>query len=338
MRTTLLGLAAPAFLACATPQSVRFDTVPPGPPADAHPNRRHPPLVSLEELREIDTARAEVLSEEDAGAGVTGARKVEIRLPSFDEDLELKVKQVPGRLDGWNNSPRKELAAFKVQQLFLDPVDFVVPTTAVQCLPLDRARKLVGSTSPSIEGTNCVLVTIAMWLQDVTLPDLLYDEERFLSEPRYAYNFANFNVLTHLIAHRDNRTGNFLVSKDDEDRRVYAIDNGSTFGAWFFNWFFPWTYRWHDLRVPALPRQTVERLRALSREDLDVLAVVSQLEADEAGMLRVSAPTVPIDPGEGVRVDGTTVQFGLTTDEIDDVWERIEELLEDVDEGDLAIF
>ena len=90
--------------------------------------------------------------------------------------------------------------------------------------------------------------------------------------------------------------------------------------------------------MPALPRQTVERLRALSREDLDVLAVVSQLEADEAGMLRVSAPTVPIDPGEGVRVDGTTVQFGLTTDEIDDVWERIEELLEDVDEGDLAIF
>jgi hypothetical protein len=32
------------------------------------------------------------------------------------------------------------------------------------------------------------------------------------------------------------------------------------------------------------------------------------------------------------------VQLGLTDDEIDDLWERIETLIERVDEGDLAVF
>ena len=46
----------------------------------------------------------------------------------------------------------------------------------------------------------------------------------------------------------------------------------------------------------------------------------------------------------GLRVFGIEhdelplVQFGLTDDEIEDVWERIEDLIEDVDEGDIAVF
>ncbi len=341
VRSILLGLAAPAFLACATPQSVRFDSVPPGPPADAHPNRLHAPVVTLEELKELDRAPVEVRSQEGAGGGVTGARKVEvgIYLPTYHRDLKLKIKPVPTRLDGWNNSPRKELATFEVQQLFLDPVDYVVPTTAIRCLEMDHVSQTYGDQrAATVEGTNCVLAMIAMWLQDVTLPDPLYDEERFLSDPRYAYNLANFNILTYLADHRDNRTGNFLVSKDEEDRRAYAIDNGITFGDWLFNWFFPWTYAWRQIQVPALPRTSVERLRALNREDLDELAVVSQLEMDADGFLRVAAPTEPFDADEGARRSGTTVQFGLTRDEIDDVWERIQDLLEDVDEGKLTLF
>jgi hypothetical protein len=39
-----------------------------------------------------------------------------------------------------------------------------------------------------------------------------------------------------------------------------------------------------------------------------------------------------------VRIDGSTVQLGLTRSEIDKVWERIEQLLEDVDEGRIGLF
>ena len=33
-------------------------------------------------------------------------------------------------------------------------------------------------------------------MKDVTLPDPLYDEQRFLSDPNYAYFLSNFNVFT----------------------------------------------------------------------------------------------------------------------------------------------
>ncbi len=338
-RPTLLGILSAGLLACAsTPQPLQFSEVPPAPPGDAFPNWPHPPITTLEELQKADRARIEVRQVTAAGGGVTGAEKVQAHLPTFHADLKFKVKRVPPRLDGLNNSPRKEVAAYRLQQFFLDPVDYVVPTTALRCVSLDDWRRSHGSTSPTVDGTNCVLVTLAFWLKKVTLPDPLYNEERFVSDPRYAYHLANFNVLTHLVDHRDNRRGNFLVSSNDDDRRVFAIDNGTTFGAWLFNWFYPPNAAWRKFRVPALPRVTLERLRELRRKDLDRLAVVTQLEADDAGILRIEAPGEAFDPAQGARLRGTTVQFGLTRDEIDAVWQRIQELIEAVDEGRLAVF
>jgi hypothetical protein len=132
--------------------------------------------------------------------------------------------------------------------------------------------------------------------------------------------------------------GNFLVSKTDEDRRVFAVDNGTTFGQFFFNWFYPPSFAWRKIRVPAIPRNAVNRLRKLTEEDLAKLGVIVQLEADRNGILRIEKPTTPIDEEEGVNVRGTTVQLGLTDDEIEDVWERIEHLLEDIDDGKIGVF
>jgi hypothetical protein len=50
------------------------------------------------------------------------------------------------------------------------------------------------------------------------------------------------------------------------------------------------------------------------------------------------APTAPIDPEEGVSVRDGVVQLGLTEDEVEDIWERIEDLLEDVDDGEISLF
>ncbi len=370
-RSILLPPLLAVLAACATPgiregEPVRFTEAPSPQAGERFPNWPHSPLTTLEEDQRLDRARHEVRNIEGAGGGVTGAEKVEILLPDLAEDIVGKGRKVPSpRIDGWNNAPRKELAADTVQSLFLDPEDYVVPTVTMRCVPLatwaemkasapraQRSTRKVGKMSPrevressrpipplpSVPGTNCVLVMLAFWLQDVTLPDPLYDEERFLTDANYAWFLGNFNILTYLVDHRDNRTGNFLVAKDDRYRRVFAIDNGVTFGAKVFNWFFPWSYSWRTIKVPALPRQAVDRLRKLERQDLDQLMVVQQLEADERGILRVVAPTAVIDPDQGATVKGTTVQLGLTRGEVDDVFARIENLVEAVDSGRMPVF
>lgn len=338
-----LLLVAPA-LGCATmpwskPAQVRFEKAPVPTDVDPWVNWPARPITTWEELQDLQGSNFAVVSEKRAGAGVTGAVEAKIALPSLGRDFHVKAKSLlPGQLDGWNASARKEVAAYQIQLLFLDPIDFVVPTSTMRCVRLEVWRKAFPDSQPTIPGTQCVLVNFSMWLNDLTVPDVLYDEERFLEDPNYAYRLAQFNLLIYLIEGRDLRKGNALVSKHDADRRVFAIDNGISFGPWFYNWFNPSSYRWQRITVPALPRATVDRLRALKREDLDALATVLHFVPDEEDVLRRIAPGAPFDPDEGVRLDNTRLQFGLTRSEIDDVWQRIENLLEDVDEGKIGSF
>ncbi|MBW1844702.1 MAG: hypothetical protein JRJ05_10200, partial [Deltaproteobacteria bacterium] len=287
----------------------------------------------------MQEAKYKVLSVEPAGSGTTRPEKAEILFPETGDKFYVKGKLVSHSLDGINNSPRKELAAWQLQTLFLEPVDFVVPATVLRCLPLQRWRdNHNGKGTPIIPGTKCMLSDVTIWMENVTVPDELYEEERFLNDLNYAYHLANFNILAYLINLRDNRKGNVLVSKDANNRRVFAVDNGVSFGTIWYNWFYPPTYSWREISVPALPQKSIDRLRKLRREDLDFLMVVSQLEVDADGMLRTVQASAPIDPEQGAQREGTTVQFGLTEDEVEDVWERIEELIEQVDEGEITLF
>ena len=237
-----------------------------------------------------------------------------------------------GRL---NNSPRKELAAYQLQRIFLSPKDCVVPTAVARCARQEQLRTRDPGVKPSLPGTQCVLGVVVVWMRDVTVPDRLYDESRFRRDATYAYFMSNLNLLTYLIQHKDGRSGNFLVSKDETRRRAFAIDNGISFGPWVYNYFVP---NWNDLRVAGLRKESMDRLRQVHREDLEFLAVVAQLEADEQGILRLVEPDSPLDPGDGVRVEGTTVQLGLEDGEIEDVYQRIQELIEEVDEGNIPLF
>ena len=138
-----------------------------------------------------------------------------------------------------------------------------------------------------------------------------------------------------MIGHRDGREGNFLVSKNDSRRQVFAIDNGSTFNPWGYNYFVP---NWDVIRVAAVRKETVDRLRKLTRADLDFLLVVSQLEVGEDGVARQVPPGKSRDDDEGALRQGTTIQFGLTRKELDKVWGRIQELIAEVDSGKLPVF
>ncbi|MBW2494292.1 MAG: hypothetical protein JRE43_06040 [Deltaproteobacteria bacterium] len=253
--------------------------------------------------------------------------------------MSLKAKPFPSpSLDGWNNNPRKEIAAYELQKLFLDPRDYVVPTTVARCVPLEHPVYENSVEDPSVQGTNCVLVMLALWLKNVTVPDVFFDEARFRSDPAYAYAYGVFNLLTHLSDHRDNRKGNFLTSKDDRFPRAYAIDNGIAFGSRIFNWFVPSSYAWRKIVVPAVPKSAIDRLRGVQRADLERFSVLAEFHQNRDGFLEAVAPGASLDPSRAVNISGSVVQIGLTADEIDDLWERIEELIERVDKGRLAVF
>lgn len=285
--------------------------------------------------RAFENGELRIVSERYAGRGVTGARRLEIELPDADGRIQAKWKPMPHRLDGINNSPRRELAAYEVQKLFLDAENYVVPTSGVRCI---RAEEFIDSErhrSPTLPGTNCELGVLSLWLERVTLPDQLLDKNRFANEPVYARHLADFNLATYLMKHQDGRRGNFLVSTNDEDRRVFAIDNGVAFSGIWFNWFVP---NWKKIRTPALRKVSVDRLRLLTREKLDELGVVVQLEWQEHSGVRVVEATRNLDSDDGVRSQGRVIQLGLEEDEIENLWERIEHLIEDVDDGEITVF
>ncbi len=314
-------------------EAPRFESAPRPAAAEGLPNWPLPPERMEALLGEGHFLRVESLGPTQGGA--TGAQVAQLFFPDSDEELRLKVKWVPGSLDGFNNSPRKELAAYAAQRLFLDPVDYVVPYTRVGCPRITTYRQLYRKrVAPQVPGSRCMLALSALWLRDVTVPEVLYDQERFLTDPTYARYLADWNLFTYLVDHRDGRPGNFLVSQDDDARMVFSVDNGISFGPRAYNVF---RHHWNTIRVAALRRESVDRLRALERRDLDFLRVVKQLELQRDGVLRPVAPGPPLGD-EGVTQADGAVQFGLTQAEIDDVWGRIEAVIADVDAGRIPVF
>ncbi len=90
--------------------------------------------------------------------------------------------------------------------------------------------------------------------------------------------------------------------------------------------------------VNRFPESTVERIRSITEEQLqDVLAVLAQWEVVEGELVRVE-PTENLRPQRGVREDDGVIQIGLTDEEIDDVWDRIEFFLQRLDRGTFSTF
>ncbi len=274
-----------------------------------------------------------------AGSGVTGASRFLVEFPD-GQTLKVKWKRFPERsLDGWNNSPRKEVAAYRIQRWLFDEQDYVVPTPVPRCITLDVYEPVDPAAKPSVPGTQCVLGLLAVWMNDVEVVDDLEeeieeDDGRFNKEPHFAQHLSDMNLVTYLIDHRDGREGNFLISKDPDDPRVFAIDNGIAFQGFPWNFFVP---NWNTIRVPWLRREPVERLRAVPSDEIDRLGTLFDLEADAAGILRLKQPTAALDPTKGVRVSGGLVQLGLTVKEIATLKGRIHDLLADVDAGEIRL-
>jgi hypothetical protein len=254
---------------------------------------------------------------------------------SFGEGSPILVKMIPAPRGGedFNNRPHYEAAAYEIQKLFLDPEEYVVPPTVCRCLPVWFYRDLDEDADPTFDESVCVLVTLQSWLWGVT-DENVFDRDRFERDTLYARHFANTNVLTYLIEHKDANVGNLLVAEDSTLGRVYAVDNGVSFESQESNR----GSEWRRLRVDRIPLSTVERLREVELEDLtDRLAVLVQYEERE-GQLALVEPGAPLDANDRVRVEDGVIQLGLTRGEIEGVHARIRDLLERVDEGDLETF
>jgi hypothetical protein len=289
----------------------------------------------------LQTKRLEILSVEVAPSGVSRPKKLYVRFPGDRRGepivFAFKWKPAPRGGEGFNNLPRKEMAAYELQKLFLDPDEYVIPPTVVFCVPLAQHSAEIADKSPTFPGTECVFGLAAYWLQNVT-PEETRDLHRFERDEAYRATLAKLNLVTHLIDQRDCRKANFLRSTDPDRPRVFSVDNGLAFGG-FKN---PFTVMgfipdWSEIQVPTLPRSHVDRLRRITRADLDRLAVVAQFENREGLLVRVPAGEPEADD-EGVRVVGTTVQLGLTRREIDGIEERLRHLLERVDREDIGLF
>ncbi len=286
-------------------------------------------------IKEIEEKLA---SENFAVQQMRGARfkgdQTKRALLKFDSAfIQVKWKKAARGGEAVNNQPRYELAAYELQKLFLEPEDYVVPPTAVRCLPMGRYPKTESQASPTFKNTSYVFFALQYWLENVS-NKFKFDKKRFKSDPTYARFIGNLNIFTYLIKHSDSNVGNFLISVAPSDPRVFVVDNGLAFGDIVSDRGFVW----RDIRVKRLPNETIERLRNITQADLEnTLGVVAQFGAVDGHLIPTLA-TQNLNGKKGVRQKDGVIQFGLTSREIKRVYSRLKKLLQRVDSGKIKTF
>jgi hypothetical protein len=264
-------------------------------------------------------------------------RSRRVTLAPTDEHpaMEVHWKPVAPPGHGFNNEPRYELAAYRFQKLFLAEPDYVVPPSVLRALPIEEYRRFRPVRSPTVRGTQSVLFLLSYWLQNLAIDTIdPFDAALFERDPVYARHFANANLLAHLIDHKDSNHGNMIISMDGMNRRVFVVDNDVAFSSRLSDR----GDRWRHLQVTRIPASTIERLRSLTRAELDhQLGVVAEFEIVD-GLLEPAEPGPNLGANSGVRIRNGRMQLGLTRSEIRDVESRIQRLLREVDRQRIRTF
>ncbi|MFO1408413.1 MAG: hypothetical protein U1F08_12915 [Steroidobacteraceae bacterium] len=255
---------------------------------------------------------------------------------SFDgrPPMRVKLRKAEPGADSFNNEPRYDLAAYRLQGLYLDPPEYVVPPTALRFVPLAEFQRYSNDVRPTFKGAGQVLAVVQYWLQDVKVVEDVYSPTLYATDPTYARHVEQLNVLTWLIDHGDSNVGNFLIGRAAQGPKVFSVDNGVAFASGGSDR----GKLWDRMRVARLPADTVARLRSITRENLDAsLGVVAQWHLDGDHF-------VPVPPGanlwlaRGVRREGDDLQMGLTAAEVDKVWKNLERLLRMVDDHEITSY
>ena len=260
-------------------------------------------------------------------------QRVALRFEDSTFMLAKWAKAPRGGRGVFNNRPRYEIAAYEFQKLFLDESEYVVPPTVARCVSVDQYPDMEHVPGATFDDTRSVLVVLQYWLWNVTAKDI-WDKSRFESDSVYARHFANLDLFTYLILHSDSNGGNILISSITSSPRLFAVDNGVAFSRREES---DRGSKWRRLRVKRLPHRTLERLRSITREQLERrLGVVAQFR-QSGDQLVPETPTEPLDPNKGLRRSADTVQLGLTKGEIGQIWDRIRKVIKKVDEGKITL-
>ena len=274
-----------------------------------------------------------VLQARATSSGTAGAQTFWLEFPKEHVVLKAKWKEAARGGSALNNEPRKELAAYVFQKLFLDPDELVVPPTVGRCIPLEVYKAEVRPTKPTFPGTECAFGAVSYWLEGIhEMPP--FDKARFESDLRYRSAIANLNLFTYLFDHRDTRPANFAMTKNHDEPRAFAIDNGLALSG-LKNPRTAFLHEWEHIVVSKVPHEKIERLRKITRADLDKLATVAEFSINGKQLDEIPT-TAAFEDDEGVRLKENIVQLGLKTAEIDGIESRIKELLQRVDSGKLA--
>ncbi len=248
--------------------------------------------------------------------------------------IRVKLRKAEPGADSFNNVPRYDLAAYELQKLFLDPAEYVVPPTALRFVPLTEFRKYSPDVEPTFAGAEQVLAVMQYWLQDIKVVADVYDPATFDSDPVYARHIGQLNILVDIIDHADSNVGNFLISKASPGARVFSVDHGVAFASEESDR----GKLWIKLRVNKLPADAVERLRKITPAMLQgSLGVIAQWELKD-GTFVLMPNGANLAPNQGVRREGAILQMGLKKSEIAKLARGIENLLKQVDSGDVKTF
>ncbi len=269
--------------------------------------------------------------------GTQGAQVLTLEVPS--KAVVFRAKWRPQSSAGIVNDPRKELAAYAVQQLFLDPLDYVIPPSSSYCFT-QRQLKPVHSAEHRAGGREipCTLGYLSFWLtsgSDVTdsqeagtLPSGsgLYDAALYTRNAAYRRSLGHLNLTTFLINHGDAHAQQFLLVKGKQSFSLYSVDNTIAFKS-IPNPMLVFREDWSNLRVPSYPADTLRKISELSNSDISAkLRVIDEYALDNGKLARRS-PGAEVGRADGaLRWIGPRLQIGLTRSEIKGVTKRFKSI------------
>lgn len=336
----LLAVAVLGLAGCSKPRPLAAPAAPLTPPSRLCAGGEKPPTCrSARQVEELLGTQLQILGMAHTPSGQQGARILTLRVKLGARDVVFRAKWRAQSTASIVNEPRKELAAHAVQKLFLDETELVAPPVVAHCFPLAEYRAFVPDERASIDGIDCVLGFVSYWLESVRTASSarqdgllsgpgegFWDAGLFERDPMYRRSVANTNLLTYVIRHGDPHNAQFLLEQTPQGLRTYVVDNSIGFRS-IKNPIYFLREDWAKIRVPRLPKRTVERLRALTDEDFASLATVTELQLQDRQLVRAAKPAAGHSDERAMSWNGSRLRIGLTRGEIELVQSRIRDLL-----------
>jgi hypothetical protein len=293
--------------------------------------------------REIDQLFAgdlRILGMDDTPGGLQGAKILTLEGRLGARSVTFRARWRAQSSADLINEPRKELAAYAVQKLFLADHELVVPPTAAYCFPLAEYRRFAPDQKASFSNVDCVFGFVTYWLEGVKTVssareegwlraqgESLWDPQLFERDATYRASVSNCNLLMHLINHGDAHAEQMLLEQTPHGLRAYVVDNSVAFLS-IKNPMLILREDWSNLQVPSLPPPAIARLQTVTERDLSRLGTIQELELQGRRLLakEPSGEEAASDGSEMSWHDGR-LRIGLTKGEIALVAARIRGVL-----------